>query len=73
VDERKFVDNETRLTYEQLDIDVFVESFNFSIGISAYNALVNFWFKKTGIILREKYDYEKETDRLRNLVVIYKV
>jgi hypothetical protein len=66
VRKRKFVDNETRLTYEQLDIDVFVESFNFAIGISAYNALVDFWFEKTGIILREKYDYEKETDRLRN-------
>jgi hypothetical protein len=50
------------------DINIITEIRNILDILYTYNELVDFWYKKTGNLLREKYDIVKEMQKWSNLI-----
>ena len=57
-------DTESEEHKTKADISVIEEFVNIISVLCTYNALIDFWYEKTGEILREKYNIENEKEDL---------
>ena len=60
INPKSYVNKETKEFYDKADINVLLEHYSFLLCVGSYNQLIDRWFEKTGIILRDKYNYDKE-------------
>jgi hypothetical protein len=53
-------DHKEKIVREMADIDGVEEVVNLICALKTYNLFIDYWYKKTGEILQEKFDIEKE-------------
>lgn len=54
---------------KEIEVEVPLEIVNLSVMIKTYNNLIDYWYKKTGYILKEKYDEASEATNINRYIV----